>query len=185
MRTAWFTSEDCGFQVCWDADVLRAVIDWSDVRLQRTAASLLDELPAAGLLLTAASEASTAAVVPPYILLTTDGKPTAARALADWNWHEITRRFAASAIQRFGVPSIGVGHYYWHGYPMLQLHIDAEAGGWPEYTLGRTAARLFTPQQIFTLFMDLTGLTDETVTAARQRLHRLVPPDPAGARGPS
>ncbi len=187
MPTDEFIDHALGFQVAWDADVFEAVTDGTDARLRWAIGALFGESPAAALLLVPRTPAAASPpLAPPFILLGTNGRAAPPRALSDWDWREGTKRYAARAMDRFAVPTIGVSHYYWHGFPMLQLDLDVTTTDAPVSPLGRSVAYLFTPQQTFTLFSDLMGVADEDLARAVSDFYtsfHLVPRDREGRRG--
>lgn len=187
MPTDQFTRTDLGFEAAWDADLFFGIADPADARLAWAVATVLVEAPAAALLLVAAASAGDPADTcrPPYILLATDGRPSPPEVFATWDWSEVTHRFAAALMRCDGIDVVGVAQYHWHGFPMLTLFLDTVPDWSPANYLGRSVGYLFTPQQTFTLFSDLTGLDDEDVMDALREFFdsfHLIPREREGRR---
>jgi hypothetical protein len=117
--------------------------------------------------------------------MATDGRPSPPEVFATWDWPEVTCRLATALMRRYGIDVVGVAQYYWHGFPMLTLFLDTVPDWSPDNYLGRTVGYLFTPQQTFALFSDLTRLADEDVVDALREFFdsfHLIPREREGRR---
>jgi hypothetical protein len=154
MAITTYSGEPHGFGLTYDDARLDCVDDSGDPRLAAAWWSRITNPVAAAVLFTTpgAAAAEIAAGSALSVLFTTDDLAADPRGLGDWDWDAATERESLRYLEQTGAPGLCVDHFYWRGFPIVQLVARPlpEAGArYRREQLGM----LYTPQRTFMTHM--------------------------------